>query len=98
MSLLILEKDIENNITKIGMLATIIGIISFLPVLLVIAKTRKTNNFPYVTLTLALISNITWIVYGAFKGAKASMVMGILYVLIYAFILVVKVFGTRKSK
>ena len=41
-----------------GLLATIIGVISFIPVLFTVHKTKKASNFPYRALILALTSNI----------------------------------------
>lgn len=40
-----LESYAEKKITVVGLLATFIGIISFLPVLLVVHKTRNTKEF-----------------------------------------------------
>jgi len=82
--------EIYSNET-IGILATIIGIISYLPVLWVVHKTNKTNNFPFKTLFLALISNILWVMYGMYEPAPASILSGALYFLIYVYILYVKI-------
>ena len=80
----------NNLIIAIGILATIIGIISFIPVILIIYKTKKTNNFPYYSIFLQIISNILWLIYGIYKKAYANMISGILYFLIYFFILYIK--------
>lgn len=89
--------DLENiwgNPIKIsGLVATMIGIISFIPVLYIVYKTKITKNFPYKTLILALISNILWILYAAAKDKtidKQLMFMGVLYFIIYLFILYTK--------
>ncbi len=74
----------------IGILATIIGIISFVPVVLGVYKTKKTNNFPVKMLVLALISNILWVIYGSIVNANSTILAGVLYFIIYAFILFVK--------
>lgn len=82
------------NIKIAGFLATIIGIISFFPVLYVVFKTKKTVNFPYYTLILALISNSLWIYYSLaeYPNIRAETAfMGILYFLIYTFILYIKI-------
>jgi uncharacterized protein with PQ loop repeat len=81
---------LKSNIFFVGLAATLIGILSFLPVLLYVHKTREANDFPYITLYIALLSNLLWIVYGIIKGAYASIVQGILYFFIYAYILFVK--------
>ena len=87
-----LESYAEKKITVVGLLATFIGIISFLPVLLVVHKTRNTKNFPYRTLFLALASNVLWLTYGILKNSTATIIMGVLYFLIYTFILYNKIY------
>ena len=80
----------DNLIIAIGMLATIIGILSFIPVISVIYKSKKTNNFPYYSIFLAIISNILWFIYGIYKQTYANILSGTLYFLIYSFILYIK--------
>jgi len=83
------------HITKVGILATMVGIISFLPVIMIVHYTKKTHNFPYNTLYLALVSNILWVVYGIFKDATATILMGLLYFTIYAYIFYTKFFHSN---
>ena len=78
------------SIETIGIIATLIGLISFLPVVRVVYKSRKTNNFPYSTLYLAIISNILWIIYGLNEPALSSAFSGVVYSLIYSYILYIK--------
>ncbi len=90
-----IEEYAETHSKIAGFLATIIGIISFLPVLYVVYKTKKTINFPYRTLILALLSNLLWIYYSVAKYPKIDFqiaFMGILYFFIYLFILHTKAF------
>ena len=49
-----IEKYAETHSKIAGFLATIIGIISFLPVLYIVYKTKKTINFPYRTFSNSL--------------------------------------------
>ena len=91
-----IEEYAETYSKIAGFLATIIGIISFVPVLYVVYKTKKTVNFPYRTLILALISNLLWIYYSVAKYPKIDFqvaFMGVLYFFIYLFILQTKVFN-----
>ena len=74
----------------LGVLATIIGALSFIPVLYTVWDTKKAHDFPFIGLVFALLSNLLWIYYGHFKSAKAPIFMGMLYVCIYGFILSVK--------
>ena len=78
------------NIEIIGILATITGIISFIPVVTNVYRTRKTNNFPYKTLYFAIISNLLWIIYGIFESTNANILAGGVYFIIYFFILFTK--------
>ena len=90
-----IEEYAETHSKIAGFLATIIGIISFVPVIYVVYKTKKTVNFPYRTLILALISNLLWIYYSVAKYPKIDFqvaFMGVLYFFIYLFILQTKVF------
>ena len=56
-----------------GLLATIIGVISFIPVLFTVHKTKKASNFPYRALILALTSNILWLYYALAKNPKTDL-------------------------
>lgn len=90
-----IEEYAETHSKIIGFLATIIGIISFLPVIYVVYKTKKTLNFPYRTLILALLSNLLWIYYSVVKYPEIDFqiaFMGTLYFFIYLFILQTKIF------
>lgn len=75
-----------------GILATIIGIISFLPIIYRIMITHDTSNFTYTNLGLALISNVLWIVFGINKKVMTSILSGVLYLFIYGIILGYKLF------
>tara|TARA_Y100000591_G_C21665694_1_gene610172 strand:+ start:76 stop:363 length:288 start_codon:yes stop_codon:yes gene_type:complete len=85
-----LKLDAKKHSDVIGIIATVIGIISFIPVVLGVYRTKKTNNFPYQMLILALISNLLWIIYGVVISADSTIIMGALYFGIYTFILFVK--------
>ena len=74
------------NTENIGYIATVISVISFLPVVYNVYKTGKTNNFPLKALILAIIANSIWLVYGIYKNAKANIVSGCLYFLMYSYI------------
>lgn len=74
----------------IGYFATIFGIFSFLPVVINIYKTKKTNNFPYKTLILALISNGLFLLSGILKKDFVLIFMGIVFLSIYSFIFFTK--------
>ena len=87
------KKAIAHPAKYAGLGGTVVGIISFLPVLHTVYKTRKTANFPYEALVLALVSNALWIYYGYAKASGIDyqiLMMGVLYFAIYSSILYIK--------
>tara|TARA_B100000035_G_C21030904_1_gene568398 strand:+ start:372 stop:629 length:258 start_codon:yes stop_codon:yes gene_type:complete len=79
----------------IGYFATIFGIFSFLPVIINIYKTKQTNNFPYKTLILALISNFLFLISGILKKDFVLIFMGIIFLSVYSFIFFTKFNNTK---
>lgn len=77
-------------IESVGDLAVILGVVSFMPVVYTVYKTKKTNNFPYKSLFFLVISQMLWVFYGYLVSAKATFVGGTLFSLIYLFILYTK--------
>jgi len=75
-----------------GFLATLIGIVSFLPIIYKIIKTKNTVNFTITNLILALLSNVLWIVYGVGDSLFMPTLSGVLYFIIYSIILFYKLF------
>ena len=75
------------NTENIGYMATIISVISFLPIVYTVYKTGKTNNFPYRALFLALMANLLWLTYGIYKNGNANIISGGLYFIMYSYIL-----------
>ena len=87
------------NLTEdIGYMATIIGLVSYLPVVYNVAKTQKTNNFPFETLYFSIVSLILWIIYGIRKSALADIFRGTIFLLIFGYILFVKIKNKDKKK
>lgn len=77
-------------IESVGDLAVIMGMISFMPVVYTVHKTKKTNNFPYKSLVFLVISQMLWVFYGYLVSAKATFMGGLLFSLMYFFILYTK--------
>lgn len=74
-----------------GFVAMSVSVLSFLPVIYTIYKTKKTNNFPYHGVFLALIAQTLWMTYGIYKNALATIISGVLYFSMYSFILYTKI-------
>ena len=81
--------NINENV--IGSMAIVLGIVSFLPILYKIWKTKDTRNFTTTNLILALISNTLWIYYGTMKNASVNIWSGSLYFSIYIYIMIFKI-------
>jgi len=75
----------------IGNLAVFLSIISFLPVISTVYKTKKTNNLPYETILLVIAAQTCWFIYGLNINALATEYSGIFYVLAYLFVLYIKI-------
>ena len=85
------KSALEKRILKgAGIIATLVGIISIIPIALKVWKTKKTDAFPVFALTLAIISNTLWVAFGLYTGVKASLLSGALYLSFYLFILAIK--------
>jgi uncharacterized protein with PQ loop repeat len=81
---------IKNNIDNIGILASIIGLLRFIPLVIEIYKTKKTNNFPYLMLLLAISSTILWLIYGFINYSIALLISASIALSVYLFILFMK--------
>lgn len=80
----------------IGYAGTIFTVLSFLPVVLNIYKTKKTNNFPYKTIILAYLGNGLILLNGILSRNNVLMFMGTIFVLIYSYILYIKMTFKKK--
>ena len=81
---------IKNNIDNIGILASIIGLLRFIPLVIEINKTKKTNNFPYLMLFLAITSTTLWLIYGFINYSIALLISASIALSVYIFILFMK--------
>lgn len=76
----------------IGLMAIGFGIVSFIPIMIKMWKTRDADNFTNINLTLAFISNLFLIYYGNIANTVDNIISGILYFLIYLYIFIIKNF------
>jgi uncharacterized protein with PQ loop repeat len=80
----------DNIITVTGLLASLIGLCRFIPLIYEIHKTKKTNNFTYITLILALISSALWLIFGIYETAIPIILSSIISLSIYIYIIFIK--------
>ena len=83
-----LEKKI---LAATGIIATLIGIISIIPIAMKAWKTKKASSFTTTALVLAIISNALWVIFGISSGVKASLLSGSLYLAFYIFIFIIHI-------
>ena len=81
---------IVNNIDSIGLLASIIGLLRFIPIIIEIYKTKKTNNFPYLMLFFAITSTILWLIYAFINNSIALIISAGLALTVYLYIMLIK--------
>ena len=79
-----------NNIEIIGYVAMCLSIMSFFPIVFTVYKTKKTNNFPYQSIFLALSAHTCWLIYGLYSNTSATEYSGFIFVLMYLFMLYIK--------
>ena len=85
--------NIKENIGYIG---AILSILSFLPIVINIYKTKQTNNFPYATLILSIIANLLILLNGYFSNNNLIIFMNKSFLIFYLFIIFIKI--TCKTK
>ena len=81
---------IVNHIETIGILASIIGLLRFIPIVFEIYKTKKTNNFPYLMLFFALTSTMLWLIYAFVKNSIPLIISAGLALTVYLYIMFMK--------
>ena len=74
----------------IGLTATIIGAIRFIPLVAEIYRTKKTNNFTYATLFFAFTSTILWIIYSLMRKSLSLGFSAGIACSVYIYILITK--------
>tara|TARA_Y100000287_G_scaffold166318_1_gene148850 strand:+ start:1004 stop:1288 length:285 start_codon:yes stop_codon:yes gene_type:complete len=82
------EEEYFKYLDIIGLSATIIGALRFIPLVAEVYRSKKTNNFTYGTLLFAFTSTILWIIYSIMrKSISLGFSAGIAFcVYVYIFI------------
>lgn len=79
------------NTINYGFLASIIGIISFLPIVYNIVQTQNTDNFVWSALILALIASFLRILEGNQIGSTLLILSGTTFMILNLIIVFVKI-------
>ena len=72
------------------MAATIAGMLRFIPIVIEINRSKKTNNFTVWTLILAITSSIMWILYSFFQGSVSLAISASIALTVYMYIVYMK--------
>tara|TARA_Y100000816_G_scaffold198443_1_gene145337 strand:+ start:2692 stop:2988 length:297 start_codon:yes stop_codon:yes gene_type:complete len=78
-------------IKTIGLLASFIGLLRFIPLIYHIYNTKKTNNFTPTVLLLALMSSLFWLIFGFYENSTPVLISSIIALFVYSYILSVKI-------
>ena len=81
----------NNNIIKnLGLLASFLGLLRFIPMVYQIYKTKRTNNFTPTMLLLALTSTIFWLVFGFYEDTLPLIISSVIALFVYTYIVYMK--------
>ena len=79
------------TVVLLGIAATITGMLRFIPIVIEINRSKKTNNFTVWTLVLAITSAIMWILYSFFQESTALAISASIALSVYMYIVYMKV-------
>ena len=77
-------------VVLLGMAATIAGMLRFIPIVIEINRSKKTNNFTVWTLILAITSSIMWMLYSFFQESVSLAISASIALTVYMYIVYMK--------
>ena len=77
-------------IKNLGLLASFLGLLRFIPMVYQIYKTKRTNNFTPTMLLLALTSTIFWLVFGFYENTLPVIISSVIALFVYLYIVYMK--------
>lgn len=83
-------------VTILATLGTTIGLLSSLPQVIRTWRTRSANDFSATSLVATLLAGTTWLGYGILIDARAVVVANALGIMVTAFLLVMRLRGSRE--
>lgn len=85
--------EIKNNnvIKNLGLLASFLGLLRFIPMVYQIYKTKRTNNFTPTMLFLALSSTIFWLIFGFYENTLPIIISSLIAFAVYIYIVYMKI-------
>lgn len=82
--------DISTKSVNYGFFASMFGLMSFLPIVYNIVKTKNTSNFVWMGLILVVISSFFWMMEGLRINSLSLVVNTIIYIILYFVIIFIK--------
>lgn len=76
--------------SSIGYIAALLGTIGFLPIIVNIYKTKKTNNFTFTSIAVSYLISAMWVYYGIHEKSNVTIFRSLSYICIYSYILYIK--------
>ena len=81
---------IETHLHLVGLSAATLNSLRFIPILIEVYRTKKTNNFTYLTIFFALSAALLWLVYAYFNSSIGVAINALVATISYCYILNVK--------
>jgi uncharacterized protein with PQ loop repeat len=79
-----------NKIINHGILASLIGLTSFISIVYHVIKTQNASNYLWTSIMLAILSNILWMLEGIKINSRPVIINSIMYIFLYLIIVGVK--------
>lgn len=75
-----------------GFFGSIVGLVSFIPIMYHVIATKNTSNFVWSGLLMAILSSFLWMMEGITMNSLTLVINTFLYIIMYFIIVVVKIF------
>lgn len=87
-----------NIINIIGWIATVSTVIRLFPQLFLTLKTKKTDDLSLTFLLIAVLGNINWIIFGAFKNNIQLLTNDCICMSLNSTLIILKLYYDKKNK
>lgn len=85
-----MDAFIESNLHLVGLAAASLNSMRFIPILMEVYRSKKTNNFTYMTIFFALSASLLWLFYAYFNSSLGVGINAMVAIVSYCYILNIK--------
>ena len=85
-----MDPFIESHLHLVGLTAASLNSLRFIPILLEVYRSKKTNNFTYMTIFFAFSASLLWLFYAYFNASLGVGINALVAILSYCYILHIK--------